>query len=178
MSIFAIVCFIGLRLEWLLQEVDKEEMTIHRVSNHTAINLIDRGKSLLITDSVLWLNTDRKRFHLAPNHLISGVDESLFMPLKVEQPLNVFSWKGLEFLVVSGNLQSWNWEGSTNYDYVILSQNYSGSLDDVLKLVNCKNIVLDGSLKGYVADRLLRESVDTNKTIHSVYHYGAKTIHL
>lgn len=176
---FCLLIFVSIRINWLHNNINKKEITFHRVNNHVAIDFIADGKSLLLTDSLLWMDEDKKRFHIAPNQLQSYVNEksSIFLSSN-QKPFHVVSWNNFDFLILKGDIKDWEISSLFTYDFVILANDFRGSIEDVVDQVNFDHLILDGSLKGYVADRLLKEVNALNIDAHSVYHDGAKQITL
>lgn len=175
---FSILCLVFFRFDWLNETVNSERITIYRVNNHLAIDLLSKGKSVLITDSTLWENKDRMRFHVIPNQLQLGIDDKQLSVLSTDKPFNVLSWGEIDILAITDDITHWSWEANTTFDYVLLSKNFQGSLSEISNKVKYKQIILDGSLKGYVANRLWDEAQESSNEVYSVYHNGSKTINL
>lgn len=153
---------------------NRTRLTVYKVSGHTAVDLIDRGKTCFISDSVLASDAERMRFHVNPNRLICGVDEvtpgdeSTFV--RETEYGKLISWNGRLILIRTD-------EGSpepdhVKVDYLIISNNSVHDLPAFLKKVEATRIILDSSNSFYYADRLLKNFTSPG-LIYSVWHQGA-----
>ncbi len=154
-----------------------DKVTIYKVNHHTAIDLISSGKSKLITDSILWNDLDKKRFHIWPNELRSGISSFVHEPFRIKSgSLNSFKWNNEKFTVLKTPLNNYSLDKSVKTNYLVVADGFKGSLETVTKNFQFDLLVVDGSLSNYWADRIKNEAVELNINFYSVYHDGALDI--
>lgn len=176
----SLACAIGFSLlQWnhVMANSSLEKITIYKVNNNTAIDWINNGKSTLITDSALWNNADKKRFHVAPNQLRAGVFSKNFVAMiEDHDSINAITIGGKNFLILDKPLDQFNLVNNLTTEYLIIAKGFEGDLQRVLKTIEFKMIVLDGSLPFYRANDLKKELEVERTNYYSVYHQGALNI--
>jgi competence protein ComEC len=161
--------------EWqhLAGEVNRKKLTFYRVTGHSAIDLIDNGKTIFLTDSTLRNDAERMRFHIRPNRLLSGVGS-----VSNETPnyrsfngISILSWNGQIILQIQEpNAQL---PKELNADWVVISNNSVRSWQQFSNRIRCKKVILDGSNSFFLAERLMKEAISIHLPVHSVLHQGA-----
>jgi competence protein ComEC len=154
-------------------QIDK--ITVYKVGGHGAIDLISRGQTFFITDSLLHANADKIRFHIRPNRLICGVES---ISTKVDATLlrefadgKLIAWNGKTILLVTGK----QFVLPTNIfaDVVIVSNNAVRDLNVLKPVMGSGQLVLDGSNSFYYSEKILKQAALVNINAHSVLHNGA-----
>jgi competence protein ComEC len=167
------VSFMGMQWHHFNTDVDIAKITVYKVSGHTAIDLIDRGKTFFISDSTLTADTERMRFHVNPNRQISGVqtviqDKQAF--IRETNYGKLISWNGRLILIRTGrNLPE---PDHLKVDYLIIANNAVKDLPSFLQKVEATQIILDSSNSFYYSDRIVN-NFKSSELIHSVWHHGA-----
>lgn len=183
MMLAASAAIIFSSIEWkqTIAAAANRSIVIYRVNNHTAIDLVDGTTSHLHTDSVFSTDKEGLLFHIRPNRLYAGiVDHEISPALATQQsnrPFNTLSWRGVNMLLL--DQLDYKIEGiksDAKFDYIILTHKFNRSIDWVQHNFEFDEIILDGSLKWYLADKLKNEADSLNIAYTSVYHEGAKII--
>jgi len=157
-------------------DVDQTKITIYNVAHHSAFDLIDRGQSLFFTDSVLYNDQEKLRFHIRPNRLIAGV--ATVHP-GFEKLNNVFERNGCTVLVWNQktililNQKKFTLPKNIKVDYLIVSGNALGSLKLIENHVRADKIIFDSSNSFNYVDKMLKQANELHIDVYSVLHYGA-----
>jgi competence protein ComEC len=163
-------------IEWSIhfQDFNQARLTVYTIKGHAAYDLIDRGTAYFFADSVLYNDSQKIRFHVTPNRLISKVNKSVYgYHLPFSRKINdgeLISWKGNTIL----RLHSFPalLPESLQIDYLILSGNAARHAEKILLKIKAKEIILDSSNSYFVVDKVLN-SLTQKYQVHSVWHHGA-----
>jgi competence protein ComEC len=163
-------------IEWNIhyQNFNQSRLTVYTIKGHAAYDLIDRGTAYFFSDSLLYNDSQKIRFHVTPNRLISKVNKSVYgYHLPFSRRINggnLICWKGNTILhldsfpkLLPENLQ---------IDYLILSGDAVRHAEKLLLKIKAKEIILDSSNSYFVADKVLN-SLTQKYHMHSVWHHGA-----
>jgi competence protein ComEC len=154
-------------------EVDKKQLVVYKVTGHQAIDFIKAGRSYFLTDSVLRHDSERMRFHIRPNRLMSGVRAVELVQdqrfTKKFEGYSLLRWEGKTFLIIEEKNST---IPSITVDYVILSNN-AASLSVLCRNIKFQQVIVDSSNSFYFADKIMKEAKRLNISIHSVLHQGA-----
>ncbi len=156
-----------------------QKMTIYKINNHTAIDLISAGKSKLLTDSVLWNNADKKRFHITPNQLRSGIYSSQlanYERVEDKSDLVSFDWQGEQLTILDVPIYRYSFDEKIISPYLLISKGFKGSLSEINKTFEYDLLIIDGSLSSYRANKLEQEAKELEINYYSVFHNGALEI--
>ncbi|AYB32084.1 ComEC/Rec2 family competence protein [Chryseolinea soli] len=169
---FAAVGFAMLDGTYVHEQVDQRHVTVYKVSGHTAVDLMHEGTVFSWADTALMQDRSKVKFHLAPNRIIYGAQETASQP-----PLK--EWKGCTLMVWHGKSilriyePEFSLPSALQVDYLILSHNAVRDLSSVLSKVATKQIIIDSSNKFYLANRLLQQAKERDEPVYSVWHDGA-----
>lgn len=168
-------------IDWMHfhEEVDQQRLTVYKVSDHSALDIFDRGKAYFFTDSVLAGSTDKVRFHIRPNRLKNGVgniaDGNHLDIVRHFKGCSMIVWSGITILQIHG--KDFSFPESHPVDFVILGKNAIRSLTDISAL-KFQKLILDSSNSFYFAERILKEARASSLDVYSVLHQGAFTVKL
>lgn len=174
------VLFAGVEWQQTLAAESNRSIVIYRVNNHTAIDFIDGAQSHLFTDSTFSKDREGLLFHVRPNRLYSGIVNHKISPTLPQQDtatFNALSWKGVNLLLL--DKVDYDLEGlksTPKFDFIVLTHKYNRDIQWVEENFEFEEIIFDGSLKWYLAEKLKEEADSLNVPYYSVYHKGAKTI--
>ncbi|QSE96116.1 ComEC/Rec2 family competence protein [Fulvivirga lutea] len=166
-------CFSVSKWSHIYTNAQQDSLTIYRVNNHLSIEFISKGKSEVYTDSLLFNDQDKMRFHIEPNQLRSGVFRSVLNTRKSDTPFEWLVWKDKKVLILNDRIDLESMEVFGYCNLLILSDNFSGDLALLEGIINFDLLILDGSLKYYRADALLEKAKELNYPVYSVFHDGA-----
>ena len=172
-----VILFSGLQWNHFYEEVDSRRITIYKVSGHSAMDIIEKGRAYFIADSVLINDHERLRFHIRPNRLRNGVDniETSNSFTKEFKGCQLIAWKGV--LILQIHDKEFSFPSGINLDYLVLRNNAIYNLEKI-SFVKFKTLILDSSNSFYFADRILKEANRASLNVHSVLHQGAFTVKL
>ncbi len=162
-----------------IKDVNQEKITIYNVSHHSAFDLIDCGQSLFFTDSVLYNDQEKLRFHIRPNRLIAGVNGILpgFEKLNAifkKNGCTILVWKQKTILILSQN--KFTIPKNVTVDYLIISCNAINSLEVIQNQIYADKIIFDSSNSTRYVDRMLQQANELQMEVYSVLHSGAFNI--
>jgi len=169
-------------IEWrqTLDAENNRSIVIYRVNNHTAIDIIDGAQSHLFTDSIFSKDREGLLFHVRPNRLYAGIVNhkiSSTLPQQDTTTFNTLSWKGVNLLLLDKvDYQLEGLKSKLQFDYIVLTHKYNRDIQWIEENFEFEEIIFDGSLKWYYAEKLKEEADSLNVPYYSVYHKGAKTI--
>jgi competence protein ComEC len=161
--------------QWLhfKNKVDKKQLVVYKVADHTAIDFIETGKTYFLSDSILINDKEKMRFHIRPNRLMSETstielaDDQSFV--KKIRGGKLVRWHERIILIVDDDKAI---IPNLTADYVILSNN-AASLTNIIKRINFKYLIVDGSNSFYFADKVKSDADRLKIQVHSVLHQGA-----
>jgi competence protein ComEC len=159
---------------WMFQygEVDTTRVSVYNVPHHTAIDLTNRGRSVVFQDSVLQNDLQKIAFHIQPGRLMFGVkniSNGIGNIRKVDGG-RVFFWNKKLFLWIESEPEKAY--PPLSVDYVIISNNSIRSLD-VLAAVQRGETIVDSSNSFYLARELKSEAEETNLPLFAVSIQGS-----
>jgi competence protein ComEC len=150
--------------------ISKNQFIVYSVNGHSALEWISRGRSYFVTDSVLWNDKERIRFHIRPNRLNSGVVEiNKLIPFKKEinNGLSLYTWH--DKLIVALQEKNITLPSVKQVDYLVISNN--SCKPELISSLNANMIILDGSNTRNYINRC-KKAFD-NKRVYSVLDEGA-----
>jgi len=155
--------------------LSKDSITFYRISGHTAIDLISQRKSTLWTDSVLAQNSNKKGFHIAPNHLMSAVNAwdirtGASSGLK---GLKIMVVGGKKIAVLNGLHPTLTFTEKPQVDYLVYGRGCRKDIAWLRDNFDFGLLILDGSLYRSRADILKQQAEERGLNYYSVFHEGA-----
>lgn len=170
----ACLCLISL-FQWhhFLNEVNVRKITVYRIPGHSAIDLMDRGRSFFLSDSTLEKDPQKLRYHVWPNRLLGGIRQ-----VNTGAPF-AKDIRGGRLITLNGNIivqihdASFALSGLSEVDWLVIGNDAVHSIKDIVSGVKVRKVVLDSSNSFLFASRFLREAKLYNLEVHSVLHQGA-----
>lgn len=157
-----------------ITEIKPPKLVIYKVPGYRAFEFSCNGQSHFYADPLLVANSDRMRFHVRPNRLISGIyttssndSSTLFSNLN---GVTAFYWHSK--LIVAMHHPDFNLQPNHKIDYLIISNNAVKSWEQ-LDRVNVGTIILDSSNSLRTATVLLDDAKSRSLNVYSVLHSGA-----
>jgi competence protein ComEC len=168
----AAIGFAVLQGTYVHEQIDQQRVTVYKVSGQTAVDLMNEGSVFCWGDTALIQDRSKVKFHLAPNRIIHGAQEtSSHPPLKEWKGCTLMVWHGKSILRISD--REFSLPSALQVDYLILSHNAVRDLSLVLPKVSAKQIIIDSSNKFYLSNRLLQQAKEHGQSIYSVWQDGA-----
>lgn len=157
-----------------VEQVNQKQFVVYKVSGHHAMDMIDRGQTYFLADSVLKTDREKLRFHIRPNRLQSGVqrihEDTTFDFVRDVTGGRIVSWQGITILHVMD--RGFVPPDSLMVDYVIVGKNSIRNMKS-LESIKFNMLVLDSSNSFYFAERIKNEAQASAIQVHSVLHSGA-----
>ncbi|MEO7989679.1 MAG: ComEC/Rec2 family competence protein [Chryseolinea sp.] len=159
-----------------VEDVDTERLILYKVAHHNAFDLIDHGQALFFTDSVLYNDREKLRFHIQPNRLIGGV--STIQPgyekldnITKKDGCTLLVWKQKTILIL--NQRTFTLPNNLKVDYLIISQNAIKDLTSIQNHIQTDKVIFDSSNSFYYVDKMLKQANELHMNVYSVLHDGA-----
>lgn len=174
--VFFVCCVFFGASQWktVLANSAQNQLTIYRISNHLAIDFNSGGKSILYTDSTLLTDANKVRFHIQPNQLRTAFNsEQKLNRNKVQHGIDIIQWKNKKIIILSDDLKFKPDINPVDCDILILSDGYHGKIDQLQQRFNFDQLILDGSLRKSVAEKLAFEAEAYQLNVYSVQEKGA-----
>ncbi|HEY5749237.1 MAG TPA: ComEC/Rec2 family competence protein [Chryseolinea sp.] len=169
---FAAVGFAVLQGMYVREQIDQQRVTIYKVSGYTAVDLMNEGTVFSWGDTALIQDRSKVKFHLAPNRIIYGAQETARNPPTKEwKGCTLMVWHSKSILRISD--REFSLPSAMQVDYLILSHNAVRDLSSVLSKVSAKQIIIDSSNKFYLSRQLLEQAKERSQPVYSVWHDGA-----
>lgn len=161
-------------LQWIHfnDDVDVKKLAVYKVPRHSLIDLIDRGQSFFLADS-LFTDDQKIRYHITPHRVRAGVSR-----IKDDIPL-AYSFKGGRLIVWQGKMivqvldRDFALPGPLEVDWIIVGNNAVADPAKITGRLTCRRIVLDSSNSYFFASDFLEEAKLYKLEVHSVLHQGA-----
>ncbi|QOI97626.1 MAG: ComEC family competence protein [Flammeovirgaceae bacterium] len=149
------------------------KLVVYHVPGFSAMELIQNGRSGFYGDPSLISNTERMRFHISPNRLISGVyhtevNDSANAIQLTPHTLAVF-WQNNVIIRLQ---KSTTLPESLHADYILISNNAIKSASEIAH-IQAKAVILDSSNSLALCKQLLNEAKSRSLPFYSVMHSGA-----
>jgi competence protein ComEC len=152
------------------KEINVRKIIVYNIAGHTAVELFDNGQVYFLGDSTLTMNSKKINFHIASNRIKSGArkkhpgDE-----IRESRPgCSLIVWNQKSILQI--HEPTFSLPETLQIDLVIISNDAVKNVDELLKQINTKNIILDSSNSRYNVSTLMQ---NTEAEIYSVAHQGA-----
>lgn len=154
----------------------KRKLTVYNVQGHTAFDFMENGHALFFTDSVLFADRDRTRFHIHPNRLFAGIQDVQFAGSGLQSFRNVQGGR----IICWNNLVVMNWQQPQiqippNLVCTLwIVSNNSLRVSDLLKQKSSPPlIILDSSNSYFYSSRFSKEARRAGFQVYSVRDNGA-----
>jgi competence protein ComEC len=106
-----ICAYTGMQWITFLQQKDQDKLTVYNVAGHPAVDLITRGKAYFISDSSLYTDAEKIRFHIRPNreaHAVQSIIISGHPFTKVVPGGKVILWKNKMIWLIQDDTFAFN----------------------------------------------------------------------
>jgi competence protein ComEC len=164
-------------LQWhhYVERRGTSKIAVYKVPGHSAIDFFTETKAYFISDSALYDDLNKIRFHIRPNRLLSGVDDVFHGPdFNFTMSINggrTMVWRNKRILHITA--RDFHLPGDFDPHVVVVANN---AIDDLTRLTDTfKNsvFVFDSSNSFYYVKKKIGEAQKLKVTVHSVLHEGA-----
>ena len=153
-------------------EVNIRKITVYNIAGHTAIDFFDNGQAYFLSDSVLRGDAQKIGFHIAGNRIKSGIKRTHNADEIVNSRpgCSLLVWNKKSVLQI--HEPGLSFPERLKVDIVVISNNAVTNVDELLKQIDTRNIILDSSNSRQSVSKLERHN--TSETdVYSVAHQGA-----
>jgi competence protein ComEC len=171
----SVISVIYASLQWLhfVREVNVSKIIVYKIPGHSVIDLLDRGHTFFLSDSVMQNDLQKIRYHVQPNRLQANV-RKVTTRLPGAYPLGgctLIAWKGQTILQITGN--DFSLPGPLSVDWLIIGNNALPEIDELPENLLFSKVILDSSNSFFFASRFLEAAKLFKLDVHSVLHHGA-----
>ncbi|NCP46283.1 MAG: hypothetical protein GW818_07685, partial [Flavobacteriales bacterium] len=186
-----VIVLLSLRLLDKNTSLNQRIFTVYNIPAHTAINFIDGTDNILISDLQLLETKEKLLFHVQNNWIQKGVETEKIVTLneliqqhqistqltinndKLFNKRNYFQFYDKRIALITKDFKLFETENPLKVDYLIVSQNTTHKLQEVLKIIQPLEIIIDASNSHYVAEKLRKQALELELTCWSIPHDGA-----
>lgn len=167
------VLYTGLQWRHFVKDVDVRKLTVYKIPGHGAIDLMDRGHTFFLTDSLLRHDAQKLRYHVTPNRLIAGIDKVTddFPQARSFRGGALIVWAGKSILYINGREPEL--PKALSVDLLIIGNNAVREISVLAGKVSSKKVILDSSNSFFFASRFLEAAKLYKLDVYSVLHQGA-----
>jgi len=162
-------------LQWIhfFREVNIQKITVYNVPGHSALDLIDRGRTYFLADSVMKHDAQKVRYHVNPGRLMAGVRTESGAPPAVRslKGAKLINWNGRSILHIED--AEFDAPVVLAVDWVIIANNSVPEISGLRDKVAFKKVILDSSNSFFFASRFMEAAKLYKLDVHSVLHQGA-----
>ena len=161
------------------QDVNIQKLMVYSVKGHTAIDLIDRGQTFFVADSVLLNDSDKIGFHITPHRVMVGASEAIHSGnslLKDLRGCSLIIWKGKSILRIYD--KDFRLPKNVSVNYVIISNNAIKDLTELGGQIMMEQLIFDSSNALYLTNKLLKQTNSVQANVYSVLHQGAFELYI
>jgi competence protein ComEC len=175
MFFFCMAIFSLLQWNYYFERRDKIKIAVYKIPGHSAMDFFAESKVFFLSDSALYQDAGKIRFHVRPNRLISGVHEVYNGP-KFNFIYDIgegkaIIWRNKKLLYLADNATPL----PRNFvpDLIVIANN--ANIDMAAFDGQCRNsiFVFDSSNSFYYVKKKLIEAEQLKLTAYSVLHNGA-----
>jgi competence protein ComEC len=160
-------CFVCITSYTSIQQHKQFDLTVYNVSSHTAIRITRSRDSYILADSALYMDKEKKRFHLQQHIWNSGIESDVFEPID-ERPRIIKAGNARLLVLTKQPLKSHKFADSV--DMVICATSYP-----VQKLLHIPSriFILTSAMGLKQAERLKQKLLMAGREVVSVRETGA-----
>lgn len=176
-GLFALLAFFGIRAYSFYEASHQRKMIVYNISKHDAIDFIDGRNFKPMMDSSLHENKKLVYMNLKPARTLYRVKPTdSIAGLSITN--NAISFFGKRILLVNRPINANTAISRTNVDVVILSANPRLYINDLVKLIEPKQIVISASAPAWKANYWQKDCDSLKIPCHKVAEKGAFVMNL
>jgi competence protein ComEC len=170
-------CFVLLRTVSFNRALEQRKIIIYNIPRHRAIDFINGRNYYFNGDSVLLHDDYLQNFHLKPSRILHRIKTSDSMAGLLGNH-NFFIYGKTRILLVDKSLRLSNTTQKLKTDLIIISGNPRLYIKDLLAVMECKQVVSDGSNSMWKVNQWKKDCADVGIAFHSVSINGAFVMNL
>ncbi len=149
----------------------QEKLLVFNVPGHTAIDYIHGRQATFVGDSILGEQGFLQNFHLLPTRIAWQYSATQKMPVAADQFKLV--QLGKRKIMLLNQQLDYKQSKAISADLLIVTNNVAGNPFRILKLVNCPELVVDGSNSAYHLAKWKTAADSLHLRLHSIPDEGA-----
>lgn len=171
----SVIVLLYASLQWLhfVRNINVSKIIVYKIPGHSAIDLLDRGHTFFLSDSVMQNDLQKIRYYIQPNRLQANVRKvTTQIPNAFGlKGCTLIAWKGKTILQITGN--DFHLPGSLSVDWLIIGNNALPQITQLPENLLFSKVILDSSNSFFFASRFLEAAKSSKLDVHSVLHQGA-----
>lgn len=172
-----LVGFMILRSWSFYQSSQQQKLIVYSVPQHAAIDFVKGRDYAFAGDSVLLEDDFLRNFHLKPSRILHRMNlKDSLTTLNTEN--NYFLFGDKKILLIDTNYRFEPLPEKIKADIVILSKNPKLYINNLLKSVDCKQIIIDASNPKWKVDKWQQDCSNAGLSCFSVVDKGAFVMNL
>jgi len=190
-ALVGIIVFTGFNLFSDIQSNKQQELIIYNINKATAINIID-GKYNILFANLDSISNDKIKYTAQNNLLKKGLNEEKYINLS-NGPENILSdistidnksvffkqnfiaYQNTKIFIANNNFfpAIFTYSSKIKVDYIVLSNNTSASISDLVRIFDFKKIIIDSSNDAYILEEWLKENEELGIYLYNIKSQGA-----
>ncbi|MGE5108086.1 MAG: ComEC/Rec2 family competence protein [Sphingobacteriales bacterium] len=169
--------FIFLRNISFYEASRQKQLIVYNVPQHTALDFIDGRNYVFAGDSILLEDDFLRNFHLKSSRILHRInyDNSISSLLKNG---NYFVFGNKTILLVDANYSFDDLQEKIKVDFVIIAKNPKLYINNLLKIVDCRQIIFDASNSKWKVEKWEQDCANAGLAFFSVVDKGAFVMNL
>lgn len=170
-----LIFFIGFMMlrSWsFYQSSQQQKIIVYNVPQHTAIDFINGREYGFVGDSILLEDDFLRNFHLKPSRILHRMNLTDSLNT-LSTTNNYFLFGDKKILLIDTNYRFEPLPEKIKADIVILSKNPKLYINNLLKSVDCKQIIIDASNSKWKVDKWQQDCSNAGLPCFSVVDKGA-----
>lgn len=175
-SCLLLIVFLG-NNGWInYNSLKQQKIIIYNIPQYATVNFIDGDDNILVSDIKLTENRSKLMFHVQNNWINNGVKNEKIVRLdhllKKHQLSNIyridnknlfnkrnyFQFYNYKIAIIDNNFNTFPTNKKLKIDLLILTKNTQLSIEEVSKLFDFNELIIDGSNSNYNSERLNQEA--------------------
>jgi len=197
LSLISIILFLGLLILEKTQNLSNRKIIIYNIDRISAYNFIDKTDNVLISDFNEKSDHKNLMFFIKNNWLSLGLENEKIVDLKKLNPQYIFTnlvnidnrnifikdkfinYYGKRLLILNNKNQlTQNHKTKLNLDFIIIANNITIDLKNLIKNYNFKTLIIDSSNSNQKVNKIILQCKTLNINYFNINEKGAFVVNL
>lgn len=176
-ALSGLFCFVLFRTISFGDALQQRKIIVYNIPRHRAIDFINGRNYYFEGDSVLLSDDYLQNFHLKPSRVLHRINRSDSLAGLLGNH-NYFIYGNTRVLLVDENLRLYAASQKLRTDITIITGNPRWYIKDLLAIIECKQIVIDGSNSTWKINQWKKDCAAVGIACHCVSSNGAFVMNL
>ncbi|HET9055845.1 MAG TPA: ComEC/Rec2 family competence protein [Chitinophagaceae bacterium] len=172
-----LIGFMIIRSWSFYQSVQQQKLIVYNIPQHTAIDFIEGRQYFFVGDRILLEDDFLRNFHLKPSRVLHRINLTNSLSSLIANN-HYFFFYNQKILLIDTNYHFEKLNEKIKADIVIISKNPKLYISNLLKTVDCKQIIFDASNPKWKVEKWQKECLNAGLACFSVVDKGAFVINL